>query len=88
MDITLKVSGTEPITTIWYQDGKEIKSSSSVNITYERGTARFYMSKVTPKEAGNYTVELRNPVGSVTGSAKMIVKGEWECLLKSNTNHI
>lgn len=82
MDITLKVSGTEPITTIWYQDGKEIKSSSSVNITYERGTARFYMSKVTPKEAGEYTVELKNPVGSVKGSAKMTVKGEYEVFLK------
>jgi len=74
MDITLKVMGTEPITTFWFQDGKEIKPSSSVNITYERGTARFYMSKVTAKEAGEYTVELKNPVGSVTGSAKMIVK--------------
>ncbi|XP_029656666.2 disorganized muscle protein 1, partial [Octopus sinensis] len=74
MDITLKVAGTEPITTIWYFNDKEIKSSSAANISYERGTARFYMSKVTPKDAGVYTVELKNPVGSEKGSANMIVK--------------
>ncbi|XP_052825204.1 twitchin isoform X2 [Octopus bimaculoides] len=74
MDITLKVSGTEPITTTWYFNDKEIKGSSAVNISYERGTARFYMSKVTPKDAGVYTVELKNAVGSEKGSANMIVK--------------
>merc|ERR1711900_147999 len=43
MDITLKVMGTEPITTHWSHAGKEIKPSSSVNITYERYCSILYV---------------------------------------------
>lgn len=43
MDFVAKVTGTEPLETTWYKNGKPLAASDIYRVTYDKGTCRLYI---------------------------------------------
>ncbi|KAJ8299697.1 hypothetical protein KUTeg_023757 [Tegillarca granosa] len=74
VDFVAKVTGTEPIEVKWSKNKKPIASSDVHKISYDKGTCRLYISEVFPEDSGEYTVEVKNKVGSAMSMASLQVK--------------
>lgn len=76
VDFVAKVTGTEPIEAKWSKNKKPIASSDVHKISYDKGTCRLYISEVFPEDSGEYTVEVKNKIGSAMSMASLQVKGK------------
>ena len=71
----LEVKGAAPITVAWYKDGKKMKSSRSIKITWVRGIAKLCFLEAQEDEAGEYRVEAVNNYGENSLTANLEVTG-------------
>ncbi|KAL3842488.1 hypothetical protein ACJMK2_020494, partial [Sinanodonta woodiana] len=74
VDFIAKVTGTEPIQVKWSKDNKPIENSDVYKITYDKGTCQLHINEVFPEDAGNYTIEVKNVIGSASSTASLGVQ--------------
>lgn len=54
MDFVAKVTGTEPLETTWYKNGKPLAASDIYRVTYDKGTCRLYIPGQEVPHKGMY----------------------------------
>lgn len=69
-----KIAGEPKPKIKWMKDGNEIKPTGVIKQTEEPdGTASLHFTKVTPKDAGKYTLAIANDEGETRSSAPLTV---------------
>ncbi|XP_052800015.1 twitchin-like isoform X4 [Mya arenaria] len=74
VELSAKVTGTEPLQINWNKDKKPIEGSNNVKIAFARGVATLNIAKASPGDAGMYSVDAKNQHGSASCSATLGVK--------------
>lgn len=70
---TVKLSGVPAPTAEWFQSGKLVKKSAKALPTYDEKDAQLTVRKVVDKDAGDYTIRLKNSCGEVEANLKLII---------------
>ena len=69
-------SFAEPVEAAWQKDNKPIDMNTKcITAACENGKCSLKIDSCSLADAGEYSVTLKNPSGSVTSSAKITIKG-------------
>lgn len=68
-------------TIIWFKNGKELESNDKIKITRELNHTKLELKDVNIKDAGKYTCQATNTVGSCSSTADVVVKSKFNFFL-------
>lgn len=76
LELTAKLTGTEPITVKWIKDKKPLPTTDPrIKTTFARGTATLTINKATVEDTGLYGIDAKNPIGTASNQASLTVRG-------------
>ncbi|MBN3294752.1 NRG2 protein, partial [Polypterus senegalus] len=87
--LTLKCEATgNPIPEFkWFRDGKKLKKSKEIRIRHGRRNSRLQIAKVKASDAGEYTCEAENAVGSNSLKSNVTVQSATTATTPSGSGH-
>jgi len=68
-------SGSRPLEFSWMKDGKSI-TSSTIEFSQTKSSSTIEINPIKSEDAGDYKCIVKNAVGSVFHSAKLVIEGE------------
>lgn len=71
MKLESRVSGSQPLSVIWYKDNREINTSDIYDISFKSNVAGMCLRKATVTDSGVYTCSASNEAG--TASFQVVV---------------
>lgn len=72
---TIRVAGQPPPEITWYKDGSKITSSPDFELVQEDDIHSLCIPEVFYEDAGQYTVEAKNPAGQTQCTANLRIEG-------------
>ena len=94
LELTAAINpAAEPVEAVWQKDKKPVDTKAKgVSTSCVKGQCKLKIDSCSTADAGEYSVTVKNPSGSVTSTAKITIKGLAKALgMKNklkNTNRI
>ena len=76
VELTAKLTGTEPITIKWIKDKKALVANDRIKTSFARGLATLTLTKATVADTGVYGIDAKNPIGTLSNTCSLTVKGK------------
>ena len=77
LELTAEIDrGAELVEATWQKDNKPIdRNARGITASYQNGQCKLRIDSCSLADAGLYSVTVKNPAGSATSWAKIIIKG-------------
>lgn len=73
------IKGTPPFNVSWFKGSSELVSGDRCNVSFEDAVAELELFDVDTSQSGEYTCIVSNEVGKASCTARLHVKGLFDC---------
>ncbi|MBN3282127.1 CC141 protein, partial [Polyodon spathula] len=76
--LEVEVTGFPEPTLTWYRNGHKLTNDEHIELSQKEGKHSLFIKKVTDSDVGLYVVRAKNSSGTLSSSAILQVKGNWQ----------
>lgn len=75
--LEVTVSGSAELKMKWFKDNKELSAGPKYQMSFTKKVATLKIQSTEKADAGDYKLEVTNPVGAASCQTKLSVSGWW-----------